>query len=38
MKKVVEAGEFNILIGNSSRVEDLKSKSFIIDETFYIGD
>ena len=30
MKYIVEAGEFNILIGNSSRDEDLKNTSFII--------
>jgi beta-glucosidase len=35
MKYIVEAGEFNILIGNSSRDEDLKSTSFSIEETIY---
>ena len=38
MKYIVEAGEFNILIGNSSRDEDLKSKNFNIEETIYLKD
>jgi beta-glucosidase len=38
MKYIVEAGEFNILIGNSSRSEDLKNISFSIEETIYIKD
>lgn len=36
MKYIVEAGEFNILLGNSSRDEDLKSISFSIEETIYL--
>ena len=36
MKYIVEAGEFDILIGNSSRDEDLKSSSFVVEETIYI--
>ena len=36
MKYIVEAGEFDILVGNSSRDEDLKSSSFIVEETLYI--
>ena len=38
MKYIVEAGEFNILVGNSSRDEDLKSVNFSIEETLYIKD
>ena len=38
MKYIVEAGEFNILIGNSSRDEDLKNTSFSIEETIYLKD
>lgn len=38
MKYIVEAGEFNILIGNSSRSEDLKNISFSIEETIYTKD
>lgn len=38
MKYIVEAGEFNILLGNSSRDEDLKSTSFSIEETIYLKD
>ena len=36
MKYIVEAGEFDILIGNSSRDEDLKSSSFVVEKTIYI--
>ena len=38
MKYIVEAGEFNIHVGNSSRDEDLKSISFNIKETLHIKD
>ena len=38
MKYIVEAGEFNIHVGNSSRDEDLKSISFNIKETLYLKD
>jgi len=38
MKYIVVAGEFNILLGNSSRDEDLKSTSFSIEETIYLKD
>ena len=38
MNYIVEAGEFNILVGNSSRDEDLKSTSFSIEETIYLKD
>ena len=33
MEYIVEAGEFNILVGNSSRDEDLKSISYTFKET-----
>lgn len=36
MNYIVEAGEFNILVGNSSRDENLKSTSFSIEETIYL--
>ena len=36
MKFIVEAGEFDILVGNSSRDEDLKNTSFSIEESIYI--
>ncbi|MEC9159587.1 MAG: glycoside hydrolase family 3 N-terminal domain-containing protein [Bacteroidota bacterium] len=36
MKYIVEAGEFNILVGNSSTDEDLKSTSLIIENTVYL--
>jgi len=36
MKYIVEAGEFDILVGNSSRDEDLKSTSFNVEESIYI--
>ena len=38
MNYIIEAGEFNILTGNSSRNEDLKSVSFSIEETIYLKD
>ena len=40
MKYIVEAGEFNILVGNSSRDEDLNwiTVNFSIEETLYIKD
>jgi len=38
MNYIIEAGEFNILVGNSSRNEDLKSLSFNIEETIYLNE
>ena len=38
MNYVVEAGDFDILVGNSSREEDLKNTNFNIEKTFYLGD
>jgi beta-glucosidase len=38
MKYIVEEGEFNIFVGNSSRGEDLKNTSFSIEKTIYIKD
>ena len=38
MNYIVEAGDFDILVGNSSRDEDLKNTSFNIEKTFYIKD
>ena len=38
MKYIVEKGEFDILVGNSSRDEDLKNVSLSIDETIYLND
>ncbi len=36
MKYIVEAGQFDILVGNSSRDKDLKSVDFKIDKTIYL--
>ena len=33
MKYIIEAGEFDILVGNSSREKDLKKVSFLVEET-----
>ena len=33
MKYIIEAGEFDILVGNSSREKDLKRVSFFVEET-----
>ena len=38
MNYVVEAGDFDILVGNSSRDKDLKNTNFNIEKTFYLGD
>ena len=38
MNYIVEAGDFDILVGNSSRDEDLKNTNFNIEKTFYITD
>ena len=38
MNYVVEAGDFDTLVGNSSRDEDLKNTNFNIEKTFYLGD
>ena len=38
MNYVVEAGDFDILVGNSSRDEDLKSAIFNVEKTFYLND
>ncbi len=36
MKYIVEAGQFDILVGNSSKDEDLKGIDFKIDKTIYL--
>ena len=38
MNYFVEAGDFDILVGNSSRDEDLKNTNFNIEKTFYLRD
>ncbi len=38
MNYIVEAGDFDILVGNSSRDEDLKNINFNVEKTFYIKD
>ena len=38
MNYIVEAGEFDIYIGNSSRDEDLKTTNFSIEKTIYLND
>ena len=38
MNYVVEAGDFDILVGNSSRDEDLKNTNFNIEKTFFLRD
>ena len=38
MNSIVEAGDFEILVGNSSRDEDLKYATFNVEKTFYIKD
>ena len=38
MNYVVEAGDFDILVGNSSRDKDLKNTNFNIEKTFYLED
>ncbi len=38
MNYVVEAGDFDILVGNSSRDEDLKNTNLNIEKTFYLRD
>ena len=38
MNYIVEAGDFDILVGNSSRDEDLKNTKFNVEKTFYITD
>ena len=38
MNYVVEGGDFNILVGNSSRDEDLKDTNFNVEKTFYLRD
>ena len=38
MNYIVEAGDFDILVGNSSRDEDLKNTEFNVEKTFYIKD
>ena len=37
MKYIVEAGEFDILVGNSSRDQDLKKKTITIDKTIELN-
>ena len=38
MNYVVEAGDFDILVGNSSRDQDLKNTNFNIEKTLYLRD
>ena len=38
MNYFVEAGDFDVLVGNSSRDEDLKNAFFNVEKTFYIKD
>ncbi len=38
MNYIVESGDFDILVGNSSRDEDLKNTIFNVEKTFYIED
>ncbi len=38
MNYIVEAGDFDILIGNSSRDEDLKNVIFNVEKTYYLRD
>ena len=38
MNYIVEEGDFDILVGNSSRDEDLKNVTFNVEKTFYIKD
>ena len=38
MNYIVEAGDFDILVGNSSRDQDLKNTNFNVEKTFYIID
>jgi len=38
MNYIIEAGQFDILVGNSSRAEDLKKVDFNIEKTIYIKD
>ncbi|MAW30666.1 MAG: beta-glucosidase [Flavobacteriales bacterium] len=38
MNYIIEAGQFDILVGNSSRAEDLKKIDFNIEKTIYIKD
>ena len=38
MNSIVESGDFEILVGNSSRDEDLKNVTFNVEKTFYIKD
>ena len=38
MNYIVEAGDFDILVGNSSRDEDLKNTNFNVEKTYYIID
>ena len=38
MNYIVEAGDFDILVGNSSRDEDLKNVIFNVEKTFYLRD
>ena len=38
MNYIVEAGDFDILVGNSSRDEDLKTVIFNVEKTYYLRD
>ena len=38
MNYIVEAGDFDILVGNSSRDEDLKNVIFNVEKTYYLRD
>ena len=38
MNFIIEAGEFDIHVGNSSRDEDLKTINFSVEKTIYLND
>jgi len=38
MNYIIEAGDFDVLVGNSSRDEDLKNATFNVEKTFYVKD
>ncbi len=38
MNYIVEAGDFDVLVGNSSRDEDLKNATFNVEKTLYVKD
>ena len=38
MNYIIEAGDFDVLVGNSSRDEDLKNATFNVEKTLYVKD